>query len=134
MQNADDARARQVKFVFDRRKHSNSTLFSPELSAFQGPALLAYNSSHFEEVDFESLRRLGASKKWNDLGKTGRFGIGFNSVLHLLKFRNFHSQVYHITDLPSFVSSNYLVILDPHAQNLPGDSQCYGKRSFPFLR
>jgi sacsin len=50
-------------------------------------ALYAYNSGVFEEKDFESIRRLGSSRKKNELGKTGRFGIGFNSI-------------YHITDLP----------------------------------
>ena len=38
--------------------------------------------------------------------KIGRFGIGFNAV-------------YHWTDLPSFVSANCLVILDPQARFLP---------------
>jgi sacsin len=35
--------------------------------------------------------------------KIGRFGIGFNAV-------------YHWTDLPSFVSTNFLVMLDPQAR------------------
>lgn len=39
----------------------------------------------------------------------GRFGLGFNSV-------------YHFTDVPSFVSGDYLVYFDPHAVNLPGTS------------
>ena len=38
--------------------------------------------------------------------KTGRFGVGFNSV-------------YHLTDLPSFVSGDKLVFFDPHANHLP---------------
>lgn len=133
---------------------------------FQGPAILAYNSQVFEPKDFESIKALGASRKYTDLTKvqtvtnilycyyschcicrcscqqhimlyciqfsavtldtcsqsfihlltaavpllqsshclhfchlqTGRFGIGFNSV-------------YHITDLPSFVTGRHLVIL-----------------------
>lgn len=70
--------ARSVKILFDQRHFGKSKLFSDSLELFQGPALCVYNSGLFEENDFESLRRLGASKKWNDLGKTGRFGIGFN--------------------------------------------------------
>jgi len=115
LQNADDAKARKVSIVFDRRHNGTSKLFADSLQLFQGPALYVYNSALFEERDFESLRRLGASKKWDDMGKTGRFGIGFNSV-------------YHITDLPCFRSGSYLVMLDPHARFLPGDTQCYGKR------
>lgn len=38
--------------------------------------------------------------------KIGRFGIGFNAV-------------YHWTDLPSFISSKHLVLLDPQATILP---------------
>ncbi len=34
-------------------------------------------------------------------GVTGRFGIGFNSV-------------YHVTDIPSFISGTQLAFLDPH--------------------
>jgi sacsin len=36
-----------------------------------------------------------------------RFGLGFNAV-------------YHLTDLPSFVSGPHLVLFDPHAAYLPG--------------
>ena len=38
---------------------------------------------------------------------TGRFGVGFNSV-------------YHLTDVPSFVSGRHVVYFDPHAHFLPG--------------
>ena len=34
---------------------------------------------------------------------SGRFGLGFNCV-------------YHFTDVPSFVSGDYLVTFDPHAR------------------
>lgn len=37
----------------------------------------------------------------------GRFGLGFNAV-------------YHLTDVPSFVSGDYIVMFDPHAKYLPG--------------
>ena len=35
-------------------------------------------------------------------------------------------QIYHITDLPSFISGNHLVILDPHSKYIPGSQG--GKR------
>jgi sacsin len=62
------------------RTHKSESLLSKSLQRFQGPALVAYNSGIFEEKDFESIRSLGASRKYTDLTKTGRFGIGFNSV------------------------------------------------------
>ena len=56
-------------------------------------------------MDFQSIQRIGDSLKKTDdqKSKIGRFGIGFNSV-------------YHLTDLPSFISSNFLVMLDPQVR------------------
>lgn len=49
-------------------------VLSPAMRAFQGPALLAFNDGVFSEKDFESISRIGDSKKREQLGKTGRFG------------------------------------------------------------
>ena len=108
VQNADDAGAKRVSICLDRRMHGTQALADPGLAAFQGPALLAYNDSIFTENDFRSIQRIGDSlkKASEDQTKIGRFGIGFNAV-------------YHWTDLPSFVSANKLVILDPQARHLP---------------
>jgi sacsin len=38
-----------------------------------------YNDSVFSEADFTSISRIGDSVKREEAGKTGRFGIGFNS-------------------------------------------------------
>ena len=38
-----------------------------------------------------------------------RFGLGFNSV-------------YNLTDVPMFVSGDYVVMFDPHCRHLPGIS------------
>jgi len=76
------------------------------LNSFQGPALLAYNDAVFDEDDFASIQSIGMSKKKDCLFKTGKFGVGFNSV-------------YHITDLPGFVSGSSLVIFDPHCEYVP---------------
>ena len=79
------------------------------MESFQGAALVIYNDAMFTEEDFKSIQRIGDSlKKESTQNKTkiGRFGIGFNAV-------------YHWTDLPSFVSANCLVILDPQARFLP---------------
>ena len=67
-----------------------------------------YNDAQFSRTDFESIQRIGDSLKKAEetQSKIGRFGIGFNSV-------------YHITDLPSFISTQYVVMLDPQARFLP---------------
>jgi sacsin len=105
VQNADDAGARTISFTLDSRTHASSTLAGPELAAFQGPALHVYNDAVFTEEDFKSIQRIGDSlkKSSESQAKIGRFGIGFNAV-------------YHWTDLPSFVSTNFLVMLDPQAR------------------
>jgi sacsin len=108
VQNADDAGARVFSVCLDERVHSGDNVADPKLSQFQGPAILAYNSAVFTERDFQSIQRIGDSlkKTADDANKIGRFGIGFNAV-------------YHLTDLPSFVSAGRLVMLDPQARFLP---------------
>ena len=50
-----------------------------------------------------------------------RFGLGFNAV-------------YHWTDLPAFVSGDYLVMFDPHAKWLPGTSPAQPGLKIAFQR
>ncbi|OQS05175.1 hypothetical protein THRCLA_02648, partial [Thraustotheca clavata] len=108
VQNADDAGATEISFCLDMRTHSSNQLAYTKLATFQGPSLMVHNNARFTDADFESIQRIGDSlKKDNSQGwKTGRFGIGFNSV-------------YHITDLPTFVSGSHIVMFDPHANYLP---------------
>lgn len=108
VQNADDAGAKSITFCLDKREHGTEKLPSTSLASFQGPALLVHNDATFTRTDFESIQRIGDSLKKSEetQSKIGRFGIGFNSV-------------YHMTDLPSFVSTQYVVILDPQARFLP---------------
>lgn len=88
--------------------------------ALQGPALYAFNDSEFEEADFESISNIGDSVKRGKAGKTGRFGVGFNSC-------------YHLTDLPSFVSGRHLVMFDPHATFLPNVSASNPGKKIDFV-
>ena len=83
IQNADDAGAKKVKFLFDATSYGTDSLVSPELASFQGPALYCYNNAEFTEEDWEGIQRLMRSNKQNKLLKVGRFGIGFNSVYHI---------------------------------------------------
>ncbi|KAK7349013.1 hypothetical protein VNO80_23837 [Phaseolus coccineus] len=106
IQNADDAGATTVSLCLDRRSHRGESLLANSLAQWQGPALLAYNDAVFTEDDFVSISKIGGSAKHGQASKTGRFGVGFNSV-------------YHLTDLPSFVSGKYVVLFDPQGAYLP---------------
>ncbi len=109
LQNADDAGASVYKVCLDKRKNafpSTKSLLTPQLENFQGPALYQFDNATFNEVDFESIQRVGDGLKRGDPTKTGQFGLGFNSC-------------YHVTDLPCFISGEYFVMFDPHLKNLP---------------
>ena len=101
IQNADDARATEVKFLIDWRQHDGDQLFNEEMRHWQGPALYAYNNSVFSPEDFENIRRIEEGTKLADPTKIGQFGLGFCSV-------------YQLTDVPSILSANKLVVFDPH--------------------
>ncbi|MBD2538656.1 DUF3883 domain-containing protein [Coleofasciculus sp. FACHB-SPT36] len=102
IQNADDAGATRVEIIFDWRTHSFEQLPDPRMEALMGASMLVYNDSKFTDEDFRNIQRLGDSGKRETLWKTGRFGVGFNSV-------------YHVTDHPSFISGDRIVFFDPHA-------------------
>ncbi|KAK3232918.1 hypothetical protein CYMTET_56753 [Cymbomonas tetramitiformis] len=107
VQNADDAGADEVHFVWDWRPHTDareSTLTS-EMKHLQGPCLWAFNNARFKPADFDSLCKLGVGGKRSDTDKIGRFGVGFNSV-------------YNFTDVPSVLSGSQLLILDPRVKHL----------------
>ncbi|KAF4319793.1 hypothetical protein BBO99_00006114 [Phytophthora kernoviae] len=109
IQNADDAEATRVCLLYNSCTYGTSSLLSPEMAKWQGPALYCYNNAEFSDADFISLARIGQAGKLQQASTTGRFGLGFNSV-------------YHFTDLPSIVSANSIVMFDPHATHLPGIS------------
>ena len=107
IQNADDANAIQVKLLYDERQNENmrSQLIDPGMADLQGSALWAFNDAKFSKEDFDNIVKLSGATKEDKRDKIGKFGLGFNAV-------------YNITDAPSFVSANKLVILDPHTTNL----------------
>ena len=128
IQNADDAGASTVKFLVDWRQGKTNSLFSPDMASSQGPALWAYNNAVFTDKDFENINKLAGGTKVEDLSKIGRFGLGFNAV-------------YHLTDVPSFISRNYLCIFDPNVNHIsslirdksrPGISIDLAKNSRPL--
>ncbi|XP_075490038.1 uncharacterized protein LOC142528761 isoform X2 [Primulina tabacum] len=121
IQNADDAGATRVSLCLDRRTHATGSLLSDSLAQWQGPALLAYNDAVFTEDDFLSISRIGGSSKHSQAWKTGRFGVGFNSV-------------YHLTDLPSFVSGKHVVLFDPQSAYLPNISAANPGKRVEYVR
>ncbi|KAK1156040.1 sacsin-like [Acipenser oxyrinchus oxyrinchus] len=101
IQNADDAKATEIHFIWDQRHHPTKKTFGEKWIPLQGPALCVYNNKRFTEADFEGIQQLGEGGKGNNPEKTGKYGLGFNSV-------------YHLTDCPSFVSGNSrLCVFDP---------------------
>ncbi|KAJ7365397.1 hypothetical protein OS493_005504 [Desmophyllum pertusum] len=102
IQNADDAGATEVKFLFDSRDNAfgTSSLVNVGLSKFQGPALYVYNNALFKDQDWAGIESIMQGSKKKDPMAAGRFGVGFNSV-------------YHVTDLPSVISDQHIAFLDP---------------------
>ena len=105
LQNADDAGATEVAVYYDTREHNSSNLFFPGMANSYGPALLFYNNAEFTEEDFENITKIAGETKMNKPLKIGKFGVGFCSV-------------YHITDVPSFVSGENFIVFDPTLQCL----------------
>ena len=105
LQNADDAGATEVAVYYDTREHDSSSLFFPGMANTYGPALLFYNNAEFTEEDFENITKIAGETKMNKPLKIGKFGVGFCSV-------------YHITDVPSFVSGENFIVFDPTLQCL----------------
>ena len=115
LQNADDAGATEICFIKDPRQYSDERVFGDSWKALQGPALCVYNNKPFTQRDIKGIQDLGEGSKGDDPNKTGQYGVGFNAV-------------YHLTDVPSFVSSgdeigDVLCVFDPHCNYVPGASQ-----------
>jgi sacsin len=120
IQNADDAGAKRIWITFDWREHPTGGLPDARMGALMGAAMVVYNDSTFSDGDFENIQSLGESGKRETLWKTGRFGVGFNSV-------------YHVTDYPSFISRDRIVFFDPHATAIPGTTIGEPGRCYPII-
>ena len=107
LQNADDAEATELNICYDARSHNvppKSLLYSGMLQC-HGPALVVHNDTSFTKDDFTNITKLAGETKMDKPLKIGKFGVGFCSV-------------YHITDIPSFVSQEMLYIFDPTMSHL----------------
>uniref|UniRef100_A0A3B3Z6N1 HEPN domain-containing protein n=1 Tax=Periophthalmus magnuspinnatus TaxID=409849 RepID=A0A3B3Z6N1_9GOBI len=110
IQNADDAGATEIHFVWDKRQHSNVKTFGEKWNALQGPALCVFNNRVFSDADLKGIQQLGEGGKHNSPGKTGKYGLGFNSV-------------YHLTDCPAILTGDELLcISDPNQEYIESTS------------
>jgi sacsin len=112
LQNADDSGATEIRFIRDGRRLPTKRLFDSTWEALQGPALCIYNNRSFTEADLDGIQNLGEGSKSDDPTKTGQYGVGFNCV-------------YHITDVPTFLTSvenvgTVLCAFDPNCKYVPG--------------
>ncbi|RMB95544.1 hypothetical protein DUI87_27654 [Hirundo rustica rustica] len=107
LQNADDAGAGLVHFVWDCRQHPTKATFSEKWNILQGPALCIYNDRPFQQQDIEGIQRLGVGGKQDRQDAIGKYGLGFNTV-------------YHFTDCPAFLTGDStLCVSDPHLYYMP---------------
>ena len=122
LQNADDAKARKMCIILDKRAHGKESLLSEKWQKLQGPALLVWNNTTFSEKDIEGIQELGLGSKRSEAESIGQYGIGFNSV-------------YHLTDCPSFVTNgDTLCVMDPHCDFVPGATPMSPGRRFDNLK
>ena len=107
VQNADDAGATEVRFLYDERTNADSMscLIDEGMKECHGPAFWVYDNATFTDEDFENITKINGATKESQTDKIGRFGLGFNAV-------------YNLTDVPSFVSRHCIVIFDPHTTYL----------------
>ena len=120
VQNADDAGATEVRFLYDERTNTDSLscLIDDGMKECHGPAFWVYNNATFSDDDFQNITKLNGATKEPLTDKIGRFGLGFNAV-------------YNLTDVPSFVSRHCIVIFDPHTSYL---GKSIRNRSKPGLK
>ncbi|KAJ7380167.1 hypothetical protein OS493_010878 [Desmophyllum pertusum] len=95
VQNADDAGATEIRFLFDERTNEDAMtcLIDEGMRHCQGPALWVFNDAEFRDEDFENITKLNGATKECDTEKIGKFGLGFNAV-------------YNLTDVPMFKTTH----------------------------
>lgn len=112
IQNADDAGATEIHFLLDKAIHPSRQILHESMEPLQNQALCVFNNQPFTEKDLKGIQKLGQGGKDGDPSKTGKYGVGFNSV-------------YNLTDAPSFLTKGdehyreTLCLFDPLAQYIP---------------
>ena len=77
VQNADDAKATKVCFLYDERENMDcrTRLIDEQMESCQGPALWAYNDASFSQQDLENITKLSGATKAEDLTKVGKLKL-----------------------------------------------------------
>ena len=114
IQNADDAGASEIEFILDKRQHGTEKTLSEKWEHLQGPALLIANNGKFTKDDLNGIQKLGIGSKRADPLKTGKYGVGFNTV-------------YSLTDCPILLTKidddseeDVMCMFDPHLRFADG--------------
>ena len=99
--------SKEFKVLLDGRTsaYGGKKMRFPKMGEWQGPALYQFDDAVFQQDDLQSISAPGHGTKKGDPTRTGQFGLGFNSV-------------YHLTDLPTFMTGPLYVVFDPHETNL----------------
>ncbi|VDI83765.1 Hypothetical predicted protein [Mytilus galloprovincialis] len=107
IQNADDACATKVCFMYDEREKETygKKLLDKNMLECQGPSLWAYNNAKLTNEDLLNTTKVSGATKGIDTTKIGKFGLGFCSV-------------YNLTEVPSFITGDHMVIFIPHSDYL----------------
>ena len=105
LQNADDARAGCAKFLLVEKEYPMpaNAIFEDSMNAVMGAALYVYDDGLFTAKNQHDITFISSEGKRDDVSKTGKFGVGFRSV-------------YHMTDVPHWVSALGLCYSDPLGQ------------------
>ena len=76
IQNADDAGATEVRFLYDERTNEDAMnrLIDEGMKGCQGPALWVYNDAVFQDEDFVNITKLNGGTKEQETEKIGKFG------------------------------------------------------------
>eukprot|EP01125_Pyxidicula_operculata_P009975 TRINITY_DN3287_c0_g1_i12.p1 TRINITY_DN3287_c0_g1~~TRINITY_DN3287_c0_g1_i12.p1 ORF type:complete len:567 (-),score=63.98 TRINITY_DN3287_c0_g1_i12:1455-3155(-) len=112
VQNAEDAGATKLKFIFDSSTYPTQTLLSPSMASYQGPSLIIYNNAPMTEEDFKAINHLRSGHKKEKRDMIGQFGTGLNIA-------------YHLTDLISIISGDQHIVFDPQLKYLPNVANKY---------
>ena len=107
--NAEDCgTATKAYWILDSEKSQfpSKSILCDELEEWQTPALYFYTDGVFTDSDFKALIDIGMGSKARDSSKIGKYGLGSLTM-------------YLFTDIPSMISGEWFIIIDPTRQYLP---------------